>query len=131
MIAVVRIVGKVGTEKDVEETLSRLRLRKKYCCGVIAETKEKLVMLNKLEHFVAYGKIDEKFLKKIIEKRGKKIDKTKKIEEVKELRFEQANLKPFFRLHPPRGGIDTKQHFPRGVLGNHGEKIKELIERML
>ena len=34
MIAIVRIVGKVGTEKDVEETLSRLRLRKKYTCVV-------------------------------------------------------------------------------------------------
>jgi len=131
MIAIVRIVGKVGTEKDVEETLSRLRLRKKYTCVVISETKEKLGMVNKLEHFVAYGKIDDKFFKKIIDKRGKKIDKTKKIEEVKELKFEKANLKPFFRLHPPRGGINTKMHFPKGVLGNHKDKINELIERML
>ena len=39
----------------------------------------------------------------------------------------------FFRLHPPRKGIDSKKGFGvgKGVLGNHGDKINELIGRML
>ena len=41
------------------------------------------------------------------------------------------DLKPFFRLHPPRGGIKSKIHFPKGVLGNNKEKINDLVERML
>jgi large subunit ribosomal protein L30 len=43
------------------------------------------------------------------------------------------NIKPFFRLHPPRGGIDSAKHFgiKKGVLGNNKESINKLIERML
>ena len=44
---------------------------------------------------------------------------------------EELNMKPFFRLHPPRGGINAKIHFPKGVLGNNKEKINDLIKRML
>ena len=55
--------------------------------------------------------------KKLIDSRGKKNTKGK--------------LKPFFRLHPPRKGIKSKKHYPKGVLGNHGKKINELLERML
>jgi len=42
-------------------------------------------------------------------------------------------LKPFFRLHPPRGGIDSKVHFGKrkGVLGDNKEKINDLLRRML
>ena len=41
-----------------------------------------------------------------------------------------SGIKPFFRLHPPRGGINTKYHFPKGVLGENKE-INKLILRML
>lgn len=59
-------------------------------------------------------------------------DSKKIIEELKKGKsYEELNLKPFFRLHPARGGMNSKEHFPKGVLGNHKEKINELIERML
>ncbi len=43
------------------------------------------------------------------------------------------NLKPFFRLHPPRGGLKSvKKHFGAGGdLGYRGPNINELIRRML
>ena len=111
--AVIRITGEVGLRKDVVETLNRLRLRKKYSCVVFENlTKEQLGMIKKVRDFVAFGDIDEETYKKLVEKRKTKI-------------------KNFFRLHPPRGGIKTKLHFPKGVLGNHKEKINELIKRML
>ena len=46
---------------------------------------------------------------------------------------EHLGLKPFFRLHSPRGGINSKAHFPvrKGVLGDNKEKINELVKRML
>ena len=44
---------------------------------------------------------------------------------------EEIGIKPFFRLHPARGGIKSKLHYPKGVLGNHKENINKLIERML
>ena len=65
---------------------------------------------------------------------GKKIDAKKIIEELeKGKKYEEVNVKPFFRLHPPRKGIESKKHFGvgKGVLGNHKDKINKLIERML
>jgi len=56
MIAIIRIRGKVGVARDVEETLNRLRLRRKYACVVVREKKEILGMLKKVKNYVAYGK---------------------------------------------------------------------------
>lgn len=113
MKVVIRITGNVGLRKEIVETLNRLRLKRKYSCIVFDKpTKEQLGMINKVRDFVAFGDIKEVTYKKLIEKRKTKI-------------------KNFFRLHPPRGGIKAKLHFPKGVLGNHKEKINELIERML
>ena len=62
----------------------------------------------------------------------KKMDPKKIVEELKKGKtYKELNLKPFFRLHPPRKGIKSKVQFPKGVLGNHKEKINELVERML
>ena len=112
MIAIIRIKGKVGLKKEISETLNRLKLRKKYSCVVIEPTKENMGMVKKVRNQVAFGEISDEMYKKLVEKRKTKI-------------------KNFFRLHPPRGGIKTKVHFPKGVLGDHKEKINELIERML
>jgi large subunit ribosomal protein L30 len=141
MIVLIRIRGEVGLKSDVKETLNRLRLRKKYSCVVIAHPKpEQLGMIRKIKDFIAFGKINPEMFEKLIEKRGQPVDKKKKInakEAVKELekekKYEELNMKPFFRLHPPRGGIESKKHFGvnKGVLGNHEEKINELLERML
>ncbi|MEX0932592.1 MAG: uL30 family ribosomal protein [Candidatus Pacearchaeota archaeon] len=117
MICIIRIRGQVGINKDAEETLHRLRLRRKYACVVIESNKEKLGMIKKVKNFIAYGEIDEETYKELKEKRGKKDS--------------EGKLKPFFRLHPPRKGINSKLHFPKGVLGNHGSKINDLVRKML
>lgn len=119
MIAAVRISGDVGLNKGVRETLNRLRLRRKYACVVFEKpTKEQLGMIKSLRNFVAYGEISAETYKELVGKRGKKVGE---------------ELKPFFRLHPPRGGIDSKKHFgvKKGVLGDNKEKINDLIRRML
>jgi len=133
MIAIIRIRGLVGVNKNIDETLYRLRLRKKFSCVVLPEKKEILSMIKRVENFVAYGKIEDKTLDELIEKRGKvvnkkKLDVKKVVEEMQKGKIE--SIKPFFRLHPPRGGINSKEHFPKGVLGKN-EKINELIKRML
>ncbi len=133
MIVVIRIRGLVGINKKIENTLYRLRLRRKFSCVVLPEKKEILGMIKKVENFVAYGKIDEETLKELIQKRGKPVENKKMnvekiIEEIKKGKI--TSIKPFFRLHPPRGGINTKEHYPKGVLGKN-EKICELIKKML
>jgi len=140
MIVIIRIRGKVKLNKDVEETLSRLRIKRKYTCVIIDEKDETLVgMLKKVRNCVAYGEIEKGALTRLIEKRGKNIDKSpiknpEKIAEELEKgkKLSESGLKPFFRLQPPRGGLkSSKKHFPKGVLGNHGKEINKLIERML
>lgn len=119
MIAVIRISGQVNLTKDVKETLDRLRLRKKLTCVFVDEKDAVLMgMVRRVENYVAYGKVDDALMKKVIEKRG---DKNSKKE-----------YKGFCRLHPPIGGFkkSTKTHSPRGVLGKH-EDIAKLLERML
>jgi len=111
-IAVIRIKGKIGLRKEISETLNRLRLRKKYSCVLLEPTKENLGMIKKVDNQIAFGEINDETKNKLIEKRKTKINN-------------------FFRLHPPRGGIKSKIHFPKGVLGNNKEKINDLIERML
>lgn len=115
MIVVIRISGEVGLNKEIVETLKRLRLRKKYSCIVIDKpTSVQLGMIKRVKDFVAFGEINEETHKKLVEARGKKD-------------------KPYFRLHPPRGGIDSKKHFgvKKGVLGDNKDKINDLIARML
>jgi len=141
MICIIRIAGEVKMEQSVVETLNRLRLRKKYSCIVMNKPgKEELGMLTKVKDFVAFGELDTKTFQALLEKRAYLIDNSKKekidakkISEAfeKGKKFEELNVKPFFRLHPPRGGIETKLPFPKGVLGNHKEKINELVMRML
>ena len=139
MIAIIRISGLVDMDEDEEETLFRLRLRRKYACVVLREKPELIGMLKKVNNFVAYGKIDKEMLAELINKRGQvlkgKVDSEAIAKEFfdgkTEKKLSELGIKDFFRLHPPRKGIKSKIHYPKGVLGNHGEKIKELIRRML
>lgn len=113
MICVIRIHGRVGLKKDTEETLNRLRLRKKYACVIFKNpSKEQMNMIKKVRNFVAFGEINPNVYKKLVEKR-------------------ENNNQDFFRLHSPRGGINSKAHFPVGVLGDNKDKINELVLKML
>ena len=112
IVALIRIKGEVGLNYDIAETLRRLGLRKKYSCVIISPEKVEKGMIDKVGDFIAYGEISEKTLKQLNEKR-------------------QGKIKNFFRLSPPRGGIDTKHRFPKGILGDNKENINELIERMI
>lgn len=117
MIAVIRIRGQVGLNKGYSETLDRLRVKRKYACVVFENpTETQLGMIKSVRNFVSYGEISEDTYKKLVEARGKKDS--------------EGNLKPFFRLHPPRGGAKTKLHYPQGILGENKEMDK-LMERML
>lgn len=138
MMCIIRIRGDVKLNKDIRETLYRLRLRKKYSCVVINPNKEQKGMIGKIKNVVAFGEIKKDVFEKLILARGQKIKKEKKIDSkkiIEELekgkKYEDLNLKAFFRLHPPRGGIKSKIHFPKGVLGNNKEKINDLVLRML
>ncbi|MAG38435.1 hypothetical protein CMI45_03565 [Candidatus Pacearchaeota archaeon] len=140
MIAVIRITGDVKLSLKIKETLNRIRLRRKYALILLKPTDSNLKLLKHIRNFVAYGTINEKTLKELIESRSQLIDKESKLDVSKIISnidkspLEKLGIKPFFRLHPPRGGIDSKKHFgvtPKAVLGDNKEKINDLIKRML
>lgn len=113
MIAVIRITGRAKLREEIIETLNRLNLKRKFWCIVFEKPgKIEMGMINKVKDFVAFGELNHETYKLLVEKRGGKI-------------------KNFFRLHPPRKGINSKLQFPKGVLGNNKEKINDLIQRML
>jgi large subunit ribosomal protein L30 len=139
MIAIIRISGMVKVPKEVQETLYRIHLRKKYAATLLNPSPEVTKLLYKIRNYVAYGPIDKKTLLNLIKSRAQPIDKSKKIdpekvvEQLDKKSLKSLGLKPFFRLHPPRKGIESKKHFGvrKGVLGDNKEKINELIGRML
>ena len=93
-----------------------------------------------IKDHVMYEKIDEKTLKALLAARGRKGNKPLSAvndEMVKALLEEKTSLrkeglKPYFRLHPPRGGWkkSTRLAYPAGILGKN-EKINEWIGKML
>ena len=138
MIVVIRISGQVEMHSYSVETLHRLRLRKKYSAILMKEGEETTKMLQQIRNFVAYGPIDPATLGLLISKRGKplapsakSIDYKKAAEVAEKEGLQKAGLKPFFRLHPPRKGIDSKTHYPKGILGDNGKDINDLVRRML
>ncbi len=139
MILVIRISGQVEVPTDIEDTLFHMRLRKKFTAVLMKDNKETKSMLIKVRSFVAFGPIAPDTLVELIEKRAqlapgtKKIDAQKVAAGLEKSSPEDLGIKPFFRLHPPRGGIDSKTHFPirKGVLGDNKEKINDLVRRML
>ena len=139
MILIIRIRGMVGVSSEVKETLYRLRLRKKYSAVVIKDSRENQKLLKGIRNFVAYGEVNKETLNELLEKRAKpidsksKIDSEKIIQDLEKKDLKDLKIKPFFSLHPPRGGIEAKKHFGqgKGVLGDNKEKINDLVRRML
>lgn len=140
MIIAIRISGMVNMLSNVQETLFRMHLRRKYSAVLLKPSNETQKLLNKVRNQVAYGDINEETLLSLLEKRAEpksssvKIDAKKILVELEKKKINDLSIKPFFRLHPPRGGIDSKKHFgttKKAVLGDNKEKINDLIRRML
>lgn len=140
-IAVIRIKGQIGLRKEILETLTRLRIHRKYTCAVYINPNPSIKgMIKKSKDCIAFGNIDDETFKMLVEKRAKLIDKNKKTdlkkvseELLKGKSYEEMNIKPYFRLSPPIKGIETKKYFGKGkgVLGDNKDKINDLIRRML
>lgn len=147
-LAVVQIRGTVNTHPDVRKTLELLRLKRKHACVVVNENDVNIGMLQRVKDYVTFGKIDEKAFVELIKARGEAVggkkfsgDAAKVAKEYFEdkvtLRdFESKyQLKPYFRLHPPKGGFERRgiktPYKLGGVLGNREEKINDLIVKML
>jgi len=124
VICVLRIAGRAAVKKEIDNTLRRLKIGRKFNC-IFVDGKDKVIMgmVRKVEDYVAYGEVSEDFRKKIEKEKGEKD-------------FETGKLKKYFRLCPPRGGFkkSTKLHAKsgKGILGKwEDNELNKLMEKML
>ncbi len=120
-IAVIRVKGECRVQDKVEYALQTLKLHKRNCCSVVPNNPNYEGMLKKVKDLVTWGDIDDETYALLASKRGKNPDKEKEAR--------------YFRLNSPRKGYGRKGvKFPfknGGAVGYRGEKINELIKRMI
>lgn len=151
MLAIVRIRGTMNTRDTIDETLRLLHLDRTNSCIVLPDTPSFRGMLAKARDRTAYGTITYETFRQLIAKRGRlegnrRLDATS----VKETGYESVDalaealfegkakildvpkLKPALRLTPAVHGLKSvKQHWPKGALGDRGDKMDELIKSMM
>jgi len=152
-IAVIRIRGVIGADKEVKDTLYLLRLRRTNVAVVIDDRDSYMGMIKKVEPWIAWGEINKETFKKLLLKRGRLPGNKRVTEEyIKEktgmdidtfvdkffnfeIELEDVGIKPFFRLKPPSGGYPRKgikvPYKLGGAWGYWGEKINDLINKMI
>lgn len=115
-IAIVLIRGTIGLNQQKKDTLKMLNLQEKFNLTIVANNPVNKGMIEKVKDYVTYGKISEETIKELDAKRPK-------------------GEKKYYRLHPPRGGLErkgSKKNFKDGgALGPRGDKINDLIKKML
>lgn len=151
MIAAIRVRGRTGIKRDINDTLKMLRLNRINHAVILDENPSYQGMLRKTKDYITWGEIGENTLIKVIDKRGKIPGGDKvtdeylnentnysTIEELSKavfngLKLEESGIKPIFRLHPPRKGYEDikKAYNEGGSLGYRGEKISELLNKMI
>ncbi len=152
MYAIIRLKGSVNTKPDIKDTLRMLRLNQINHCVVVPDTPNYRGMIQKVKDYVAFGPINGETLGLILENRGRLVGGDRLTDEyvaknsghktIKEFANAVAGgnaamgdlpgLNPVFRLHPPRKGhAGIKRTFQQGgALGNYGEEISRLVEKM-
>ncbi|BBL45887.1 50S ribosomal protein L30 [Nanobdella aerobiophila] len=153
-IIVIRIRGTNKAKKEIKDTLYLLRLRRNNYAVILDKTDSIVNMVRKVEPWVAWGEIDRDTLKELLLNRGR-IKGNKKLTEdyikdklkmsfdefVEKLYNSEINMndiqdiKPFFRLVPPKGGYKRKgikfDYKHGGAYGYYGKDINILLKRML
>jgi len=149
--AVVRVRGQVNIKPKIKRTMKLMRLNRVNHCVIIPENEIYKGMLNIIKDYVTWGEIDSDTAQIMLESSGKKSGNTdftkadlkdtafktikalaKGLSDGKTIVRDIPELKPVFRLHPPRKGYEgIKRSFKEGgALGYRGEKINQLIRRM-
>ncbi len=141
MFVVIRIRGSAKTDKRIADTLKILRLNRTNHCVLVPENPTFEGMFKKAKNWITWGQIDDKTLEKLVFKRGR-LERNKRVDQkrakdiakkiVKNQSLNGLKIKPIFRLSPPSGGYKSvKLSYPKGALGPRGDKINELIKRMI
>ncbi|MBX5328436.1 50S ribosomal protein L30 [Candidatus Bathyarchaeota archaeon A05DMB-5] len=152
MVAV-RIRGTISAPREVRETLQMLHLTRNNYAVLIDDRPSFLGMLTTAQNFITWGEATQETVNMLMKEKGKLLGNKKLTDEyakktgyksleglaeaVFDCRVEYwklQNIQPVFKLHPPTKGFKGKIKRSYGVsgeLGYRGEKINELIKRMI
>ncbi len=112
-IAVVLVRGLVHLNHGQKDTLRMLRLHRKNSCAVVPKTESYLGMVHKVKDFVTWGEVNQEVSGLLSQRMGGNIA----------------------HLQPPRKGFGRKgikvPFRVGGALGYRGEKINDLLRRMM
>jgi large subunit ribosomal protein L30 len=152
-IVAVRIRGTVSARQEARETLQMLHLTRNNYAVLIDDRPSFLGMLKAVQSYVTWGEASKEMVNTLIKQRGRLLGNKKlaeeylqkagykSIEELADMVFscqaeywKLANIQPVFKLRPPTKGFKgniKKGYGSGGELGYRGEKINELIKRMV
>jgi len=152
-IAAVRIRGTVRGSAEARETLKMLHLSRNNHAALINGSPSFAGMLTAAQSFITWGEASKETISLLIKEKARTAgNKSLTDEYLQKAGFKSTDelaeavhggrvkywklpeIQPFFRLHPPSKGFKgkVKKSFRAGgELGNRGEKINELIKRML
>jgi large subunit ribosomal protein L30 len=151
--AVVKVRGTIRAKREARETLEMLRLSRTNHAVLVDNRPSFIGMLYRVQNYVTWGEISKETVALLLKKRGRLAGGKKLADEsVEKLGYKSIdaladviasckamyqklpNVQPIFKLHPPRKGFKgkTKKSFRAGgEAGYRGEKINELIKRMI
>lgn len=152
-VAIVRLRGIHNIKPQIKDTLKYLRLNQINHAVVLPDNETTKGMLQTAKDYVTWGSIDAETLAEAIRSRGQLVghkpitdehvnantdfanidEMAAAIVEGKFLYKELADVKPLFRLHPARKGLEGIKRSVQngGALGYRGESINDLIGRMI
>ncbi|HIH39188.1 TPA: 50S ribosomal protein L30 [Candidatus Woesearchaeota archaeon] len=113
-IAVILVRGLIGANRNIKDTLKMLNIHRRNVCAILEANKNMLGMVNKVRNYATFGEINEETLKLLKQKKGDS---------------------KYYNLNSPRKGYGRKgikyDFVNGGALGYRGDKINDLIKRML
>jgi large subunit ribosomal protein L30 len=153
LYAVVRVRGSINVKKTIKDTMRMLKLERVNHCVLIPKNKYYDGMLRNVKDYITWGEVENTALTEIITSRGRLVGNKKVSDEyVKSVSGYKSisalsdaitrgeiiyknikGIKPLFRLNPPKKGYEgIKRHYSvGGTLGYRGDKINDLLRRMI
>jgi len=152
-IVVVRIRGLSDVRGEIQDTLKMLNLTRNCHATLIDDRPSYLGMLQKVKNQVTWGEVSKEVINLLLKRRGRLVGGKKLTDEYAqrvgyesvdklaeaiynlEVEFKSLpDIKPIFRLHPPKKGFKgsiKKSYRSGGETGWRGEAINNLIKRMI
>jgi large subunit ribosomal protein L30 len=152
-IFAVRVRGSISAQREAKETLEMLHLDKTNFAVIIDNRPSYLGMLKRVQAYTTWGEPSKETVALVLKERGKLAGDKKITEEyMQKTGFKSfddlaeaivngkveygklPNIRPLFRLRPPTKGYKgkiKKSYSAGGEAGYRGEKINELLKRMV